>query len=62
MQTGRKVFKSTTGKGPGGVDPYAAQYYVNYQKQKEMTLDCSFFTPYTVKGHFCSLLISNILG
>ena len=30
---------------------------------KEMTLDCcSFRTFFTVKGHFCSFLLSNIIG
>ena len=32
-------------------------------QQKEMTLDCSFFSNFfTVKGHFCSFLLSNIIG
>ena len=32
-------------------------------KQKEMTLDCLFFrTSFSIKGHFCSLLLSNIIG
>ena len=31
---------------------------------KEMTLDCLFFlrTSFSVKGHFCSFLLSNIIG
>ena len=34
------------------------------QKAKEMTLDCLFFlrTSFSVKGHFCSFLLSNIIG
>ena len=29
---------------------------------KEMTLDCCLRDPIAVKGHFCSLLVSNIIG
>ena len=34
------------------------------KKVKEMTLDCLFFlrTSFSVKGHFCSFLLSNIIG
>ena len=34
------------------------------KKEKEMTLDCLFFlrTSFSVKGHFCSFLLSNIIG
>ena len=31
-----------------------------FQEQIEMTLDCKLSTASAIKGHFCSLLISNI--
>ena len=43
----------------------AAEHTVRLSKKaKEMTLDCLFFlrTSFSVKGHFCSFLLSNIIG
>ena len=35
---------------------------VDYKEQKEMTLDRSFYRNESAKGHFSSLLVSNIIG
>ena len=44
-----------------GGDCHSARITIKQQNKKEMTLDDSAFASF-VKGHFCSVLLSNIIG
>ena len=46
---------------PVGGDCHSARTHIKQQNKKEMTLDDSAFASF-VKGHFCSVLLSNIIG